>query len=67
MLVVQVSVLVVLRVVLVHALIRPQASWWRVKLLLRVVNPLERDENRIRNEKKRKPYKSKEVRSWRRK
>lgn len=45
MLVVQVPVLVVLLVVLLHPLVRPQASWWRVQLLLGVINPLGRDAN----------------------
>lgn len=39
-LVVQIPVLVVLLVVGLHALVWPQNPWWRVQLLLRVVDPL---------------------------
>lgn len=51
MLVVQVPVLVVLLVVWLHALVWPQASRWRVQLLLRVVHPLRGEQTKMESEK----------------
>lgn len=63
-LVVKISVLVVhvpvvLLVVLLHALIWPQNSWWGVQLLLGVVNALKRREHRIRDDRSGKERKEK--------